>query len=329
VKGVIEAQQHSACAVWHLASLSENRVLLESAGAIEALVRLLVAESDVAQQLAVMTLLRLAEGSSRVALKIAQAGGIKLIVNLLSKGSKATQQMAAAALAAAGQVAKNRDVIANANAISPLIQLLTDKTLGTPETAARALSHLARDDSNEVEYSEEAATIVADQSSTPNAALDTADGGEGEGEAHGCESELGGGDGNINDDDEAVANIVGADARRTCIHQGGGVQMLISMLDGSNLFPPEPYKPATVGGWGAIRVGVIGCTELLEIFKGSQADFGMRIGMQEQAAATLADLACNDISMQDAIIAANGVPPLLSLVRSGTQLAQEHAAATM
>jgi hypothetical protein len=159
--------------------------------------------------------------------------------------------------------------------------------------------------------------------------LDTADGGEGEGEAHGYESELGGGDGNINDDDEAVANIVGADARRTCIHQGGGVQMLISMLDGSNLFPPEPYKPATVGGWGAIRVGVIGCTELLEIFKGSQADFGMRIGMQEQAAATLADLACNDISMQDAIIAANGVPPLLSLVRSGTQLAQEHAAATM
>ena len=329
VKGVIEAQQHSACAVWHLASLSENRVLLESAGAIEALVRLLVAESDVAQQLAVMTLLRLAEGSSRVALKIAQAGGIKLIVNLLSKGSKATQQMAAAALAAAGQVAKNRDVIANANAISPLIQLLTDKTLGTPETAARALSHLARDDSNEVEYSEEAATIVADQSSTPNAALDTADGGEGEGEAHGYESELGGGDGNINDDDEAVANIVGADARRTCIHQAGGVQMLISMLDGSNLCPPEPYKPATVGGWGAIRVGVIGCTELLEIFKGSQADFGMRIGMQEQAAATLADLACNDISMQDAIIAANGVPPLLSLVRSGTQLAQEHAAATM
>ena len=330
VKGVIEAQQHSACAVWHLASLSENRVLLESAGAIEALVRLLVAESDVAQQLAVMALLRMAEGSSRVALKIAQAGGIKLIVNLLSKGSKATQQMAAAALAAAGQVAKNRDVIANANAIRPLIQLLTDKTLGTPETAARALSHLARDDSNEVEYSEEAATRVADQLSTPNAAVVTAEGGgEGEGEALGWENEVGGGDGNTNDDDNAVANIFGADARRTCIHQAGGVQMLISMLDGSNLCPPEPYKPLAVGGWGAIRVGVIGCMELLEIFKGSQVDFGMRIGMQEQAAATLADLACNDISMQDAIIAANGVPPLLSLVRSGTQLAQEHAAATM
>ena len=48
--------------------------------------------------------------------------------------------------------------------------------------------------------------------------------------------------------------------------------------------------------------------------------------MQEQAAATLSDLAYGDETMQERIIDEGGVPPLLMLLRIGSKLAQEHAA---
>ena len=48
------------------------------------------------------------------------------------------------------------------------------------------------------------------------------------------------------------------------------------------------------------------------------------LSLQEQAAATISDLAYGDEDMQDAIIEADGVPPLLNLLQS--QLAQENAA---
>ena len=67
--------------------------------------------------------------------------------------------------------------------------------------------------------------------------------------------------------------------------------------------------------WGKARVGVAGTIEAQPIFPGSQVDFGTRIGMQEQAAATLAELAFHDPILQDAIIEAGGVPPLLNLVK--------------
>ena len=48
--------------------------------------------------------------------------------------------------------------------------------------------------------------------------------------------------------------------------------------------------------------------------------------VQEQAAAALSALALHDEAMQDAIVRGGGVAPLLSLVREGTDLAQEHGA---
>lgn len=48
--------------------------------------------------------------------------------------------------------------------------------------------------------------------------------------------------------------------------------------------------------------------------------------MQEQAAATVSDLAYGDGIMQDKIIEEGGVPPLLTLLRLGSQVSQEHAA---
>jgi hypothetical protein len=73
-------------------------------------------------------------------------------------------------------------------------------------------------------------------------------------------------------------------------------------------------------------VVVAGTIELTPIFPGSQVDFGVRIGMQEQGASSLADLAQADEAMQDAIISAGAVRPLLELTRLDSPVAQEHAA---
>ena len=64
---------------------------------------------------------------------------------------------------------------------------------------------------------------------------------------------------------------------------------------------------------------------------GKQGAGGMQgddevIGVQEQAAATLSDLAFGDSAMQGEIISAGGVPPLLALLKSGSIVSQEHAA---
>ena len=55
--------------------------------------------------------------------------------------------------------------------------------------------------------------------------------------------------------------------------------------------------------------------------KTRQQDLEKVMGMQEQVAATLSDLAYGDIEMQDAISAA-GVTPLITILRTGSKLSQ-------
>ena len=59
---------------------------------------------------------------------------------------------------------------------------------------------------------------------------------------------------------------------------------------------------------------------------GLKEEPGLKVGMQEQAAIAIADLAYRNADMQDAIIEADGVGPLLAFIRTGSQLGQEHAA---
>ena len=317
-KGVLEAQQHAASALWHLASLSENRALIKEANGIPPLVGLLVAEGWIAPQIASMVLVRLAEGSTRAAVAIAEAGGVRPFVNLLTSGNDATQQMAAAALAAIGKISVNRDRIANAGAIGPLIKLIYSTTLGTPETAARALSYLARNDSDEDALSDTGGDDIAHIADTTTLSVGDADSGA-EKTAENVKQTK-------SDREPGEQVVAGGEARRLCVKQAGGVRHLITMLNGSNLKGSASLKPGAVGGWAAAKIGVIGAVETAAIFPGSLVDFGVRIGMQEQAAATLADLAHNDFELQDAIIDADGIPPLLSLVQCGTSLSQEFAA---
>ena len=97
----------------------------------------------------------------------------------------------------------------------------------------------------------------------------------------------------------------GSAQRRAKINISGGVMRLIKMLDekkGSTL--EEPLKP----------------------LHGLKEENSIKLGMKEQVAITLADIAHDNADMQDVIIQAGGVPPLLAFIRMGSQLGQEHAA---
>ena len=362
-KGCPEAQEQSACALWHLTSSEENRQAIIELGGITPIVSMLVAPSAVAAQIATMVTVRLTEGSAQAAIAVAEAGGISPLVRLLSRaGSEALQQAAAAALAALSLVPSNRDVVANAGGIRPLIALLKSGYVGTAETAARALAHIARDSSagppgeqptdGAAEGAEQ--TGGADTPSGPladepaNASTGMSDGGAGgsrgssarrlarastESSAGGSESE--------SESDDGDGDVCGADMRRMVICNEGGIELLIAMLDGSNV-AGHAGQSAHRGGASALGSAVTEGGSLVDVasrpndafsrlFPGCQADFAVRIGMQEQGAATLSDLAYRDHGMQDAIIEAGGVYPLLQMIRLSqlASLAQEHAARTL
>ena len=143
----LEAQKHAAVALWHLAYSTENQLTIAEAGGIPALVSMLgaagTAEGARGAELACATLVRLVQGNPKVSVAVAEAGGIPPLVLLLKTTNNASQQ-AAAALAELSLVAHNRDPIINAGGVEPLLKLLNNRTVGTPETAARALAHLAR-----------------------------------------------------------------------------------------------------------------------------------------------------------------------------------------
>ena len=293
--GKLEAQEHASLALWHLASTPESQQAVADADGVPALVSMLAQVADANQssraaELAAVTIVRLAQGNPTVSMSVAEVGGIIPLVKLL--GARAgTAQQAAAALAELGLVAKNRDAIANSGGIDPLIKLLNSTTVGTPETAARALAHIARSDGE--------------------ADIERASG---------------------SDD-----NMCGAEERRAHIHYLGGVQRLVSMLDGSNLTRKgvSDKRPGLKGAelWTRAATKMDETVQMRSNLSGVGASglqsVGIQVGMQEQAAAALAELANGDPDMQDAIIEACGVTRLLALVhegKQGTQIAQEHAA---
>jgi hypothetical protein len=239
---------------------------------------------------------RLARSNETVSSEIADKGGVLPLVKLLSTGSAGSQLQAASVLAELALVSKNRDVIANANGIEPVIKLLASSTPGTPETAARVLAHLAHRD--EPRHTD-------DTPETPRG---------------------------------SEAEVRGSAERRAQIHFAGGLKRLITILDGAkitdgdgpmmggrkkSMMPGSAAAAFVVSADGSLQTGssggAIGSLGLKE-------EPGLRVGVKEQVAITLADVAHDNHDMQEVIIHSGGVPPLLAFIRMGSQLGQEHAA---
>ena len=250
-------------------------------------------------------------------------------------------------------MAKNRDVIANAGGIEPIIRLLTSLSVGIPETAARVLAHIAHlDEADEAlrealatddlqtilevydKWKHEASNLVIAEVERARERLRTAKAAAAA-VAAGAKIEVPDtppedphasqpghrGRHDPGEADRANDEIHGSAERRAKIHMAGGIQRLISMLDGSNLSAGAAEKKK---GWGAAASSVVGDDKAKGV--GLKEETGLKVGMQEQAAIAIADIAFNNHDMQDAIIEAHGVTPLLTFCRTGSQLGQEHAA---
>jgi hypothetical protein len=118
--------------------------------------------------------------------------------------------------------------------------------------------------------------------------------------------------------------------RRRAIAAAGGVARVISMLQAI------PNKKTATRMW-ELTAGVLGMDQGAALAaSAADAEHPERaaaassvVGIQEQAAATLADLTYSDQTMQESIIAHGAVGPLLKLIRLGSSLAQENAARTI
>ena len=289
-----QGQEHAARALWHLASQKDNQAIIVESQGIKPLVGMLLAEGDSSAELASLLVVRLTHANSEVALLVAERGGIVPLVKLLTLGTEGARQQAAAALGELALVSRNRDSIASAGGIEPLVRLLDSSTLGTPEMAARALSHLAREDTTKADDEANESRVESRRQQR-------------RGSIRAIEAVV---------DEGVVEEIRGPAQRRAKIKIVGGIKSLISMVAGS--------KDAKKKVWAA-AANVFGMNSK-DKGSGLPGEAGMRMGMQEQAAGALADLAHDSPEMQDAIIEANGVSPLLTFIRMGSQVGQEHAA---
>ena len=343
--GSLQTQEYAASSLWHLAGNAEVGAIIADAGGIVPIIMMLNVDSVHAQELAAVIIARLARSQPLVVPRtVAQVGGIVPLVRMLQIGSSTAQQQAAAALAEVCRVGENRALVADAEGIAPLVALLSSPEPATAEIAARALAHLAEDEPEAT--CEQPADNVHDGgaggasvSSAPSAAVQSAAGGlpfaavdVGEG---------GGGGGDVHaqavataDDARGTLARWGGGARRRAIAGAGGVQRLVEMLSmnkpmfrraSGELDGRATEAGAALAMWRQVA-SVIGFPwpEDAEPPKGAnQIEF---IGTQEQAALTLAELALGDGELQQIIIAEEAIPRLLTLIRHGSPLAQEHAA---
>ena len=305
-------QEAAACLLWHLAGNPESGTAIAAAGGIQPLCTMLSAEEAHAQELGATVISRLLRSNTNASASFTEnSSGIGALVKMLNyvpnvSGSAAGQQQAACALAEVARMPDNRAIIADAGGIDMLVSvLMTEKSLvGTPETAARVLGNLARDFEH----------AGGDASSTAPR------------------------------DSKAEALQKAGAARRLQIANAGGIKKLITLLSQVSLSSAVIAKKmadvvAKVIGTAGDKASTDGSSSnvspdlkrekttqrLSAPAEPSSGSDDTVLGVQEQAAATLADFAYGDSAMQHAIVESGGVPPLLALLRSGSQ-AQEHAA---
>lgn len=146
-----ETQEFAARALWHIAGNNESKMIIAESGGIKPLVTMLSVDDVHSQELAAVVIARLARSSNEVSSAVAESGGILPLVRLVREengkpiASITAQLQSAAAIAEVSSVPANRDLVADAGGIKPLVNCLSSSTPGIPETAALALARLARD----------------------------------------------------------------------------------------------------------------------------------------------------------------------------------------
>lgn len=336
-----------------------NQVAIAKNGGIAPLINWLASVSLTTAAHAAQTALCLVTDNNTTQLLFAKSDGIPPLIALVRRSSPEAQEFAARAIWHLASQVENRGTIVEAAGIKPLIAMLATDGEIAPELAAIILVRLARSNAD-------VCVEIADRDGIfPLVKLLSAGSAGAQTQAACCLAELGlvaknrdkianagGIEPTINlltsqtlgtpetaarvlahlahEDPKRVlkpweveeevdpSQINGSAERRNKIRAAGGIKKLISMLDGSNLGGTRASyeRGFSSGSQGDEKKGALGLKE----------EAGMKIGMNEQGAIALADIAHANSDMQFAIIDDGGVPPLLAFIRTGSQLGQEHAA---
>ena len=309
--GNLNSQAAAAQALLNLAMDNPmTQIAIAKSHGIPPLIALVRQSSQEGQDYAARALFHLASNAENKQ-TIAESGGIKPLVSMLSAEWPSAAELAALLMVRLMQdqpfVSKS---IADKGGIVPLVKLLSDGSLGAQQQAGAMLAEMAlvpeiRDQiANAGGIKKMIALLTSGTFGTPEivartlANLALSDPSAGTSSHKGTPDDAG----SSGPDD---AGVQGSDERRMMILANGGVKHLIAMLDGSNV--PKDVPTTVVKSIG-------------------MPANGQSMGMREQAAATLADLALDSAEMQDAIIELQSVPNLLALIRNGSPLGQEHAA---
>ena len=345
-KSALTTRECAARALWHLAGDSTLGLNIAENGGIAPLAAMLTVDDTHLQELSAVVICRLLRSHVTVAATLASVGGILPLVRLLEAGSPTAQQQAAAAIAEATLAPDHRDEVAKAGAIAALVQLLSSREMGTSEVAARALAHLSQDgelgeDTDEADAPDAAITPPTTPAPAPLDKENTQIGRRSsmappmveqrrsgttsptEATRHRRPSEARQHRPSLTEGmppDELSVEVPSASAgalRRQLICDANGVASLVAMLQ-------TPSHSNTSKRMADLMANVLSLdgNSLDRIPNGTMQEV---IGMQEQAAATLTEMAFRDATMQDTILAAGAVPPLLQLLRNGSQLARENA----
>ena len=307
--------------LWHLSGNLESATAVVACGGVQPLCAMLGSGEPRAQELAATVILRLLKAPDRavctqVSTMVTEQGGVLALVKLLCNGSPAGQQQATCVIAEIAQSPGSRAAIATAGGIEALVGLLTSNVVGTAEMSARALANLARDSPSAAPSAAPSAPAAAEaEEGGESVASVVAEGAGPSRRRRSVSTEL------------RIMAAEGA-ARREQIAASGGIKQLIVMLSAVSL------SSSIIGRkmWELVSK-VIGATPAPESGEakggGAKKAGGVDdevMGVQEQAAGALGDVACGDSAMQRLIVEGGGVPPLLALLRSSSTVSQANAA---
>lgn len=287
-------------ATWSL-SLSittDTQVTVTEAGGVTPLINQLSDARSLVREQAASALAKLGENSSEICSAITSEGGIQPLIHLINKEAPISLlQSATNAIAQLAVEATARDEIVGAGGVPLLEWLLQGESPEVKTFASTAIARLSKD-----HEATQAAVEAAGAISPLVALLDGNEGAEAQQEAAG-------------------ALFVLADHKRIrlAITEAEGIGRLVNLLGCEN-------ERARVHAEGAlVRLSIETSNRMLIIEKLVDMLRNTDTTGQEQAAAALANLARESEENRNAIVRADGIPPILALLDSQSGKAKENA----
>lgn len=296
-------------AVWSL-SLSINadsQSIVTEEGGVPPLIERLDDSRTIIQEQAASAIAKLSFDNQQTSSLITSTGGIKPLLNLLKTETSTLRvlQNAAHALANLAFEPNARDEIVAEGGVSMLIKLLQGEGAQVKSFASTSLARLATD--------HEATQLVINEAGAIAPLVALLNGNEGEG----AQQEAAG----------ALFALADHKNNRLAITEADGIGWLVSLLGCSNPVARAHAEGALVRLSIETENRMLIIEKLVDMLRNMDTSEGSLA--IEQAAAALANLARESEENRNAIVGAEGIPPILALLDSQSNKAKENAVSAL